>query len=248
MGKILVKGFSNQSEDKKAWNLTDNRFVCILDIMGFKDMVIRNSHDSIYEMLNDLSKYRSDLENPNVPDGYDPNSIKTVSFSDTIAIFTKTLDPKCFELLTYCVGWLFAKAMQDGIAMKGAISCGKMSINISRQIFFGQPLIDAHLLHEETAYYGIVIHDSVERYINSTATQLKPHVIERYIDCPVPLKSGIISHLILDWADWLMDSIPTKKEKIKLALEVLKKQRERTSGPPRKYIDNTLKVITHICN
>jgi hypothetical protein len=247
MGKISAKVFSNLIEDKKAWNLTDNRFVCILDIMGFKDMVMRNPHDTIYEMLNDLSKYRSDLENPNVPDGYDPNSIKTVSFSDTIAIFTKTLDPKCFELLTYCVGWLFAKAMQDGIALKGAISCGKMSINMKRQIFFGQPLIDAHLLHEETAFYGVVIHDSVEKYINSNSTQLKAHVIERYTDCSVPLKSGVISHLILDWADWLKESTPTKIEKMKLAVDVLKKQRERTSGPPRKYIDNTFKVISQVC-
>ncbi len=245
MGKALAKAISSSQDDKKAWNLTDERFVCILDIMGFKDMVMRNSHDTIYEMLNSLSNYRADLENPNVPNGYDSNSIKTVSFSDTIAIFTKKLDPKCFELMTYCVGWLFAKAMQDGIAMKGSISCGKMSINMSRQIFFGQPLIDAYLLQEETAFYGLVVHDSVEKYMNSNT--LKQNITERYIDCEVPLKSGLIKHLILDWTDWLKEYLPTKVEKMNLAIEVLKKQRERTSGAPRKYIDNTLNVIKQTC-
>jgi len=46
-----------KTTNKKPWNLTDKRFVCFLDIMGFKDLVMRNSHDEIYKMLNELSKH-----------------------------------------------------------------------------------------------------------------------------------------------------------------------------------------------
>ncbi|MGJ1212947.1 hypothetical protein [Sphingobacterium multivorum] len=97
-------------KQKNNWNPTDNRFVCFLDIMGFKDLVMRNSHKEIYDLLLDLSKNRESLEDINfLPKGYDLDSLKTVSFSDSIVIFTKTDSVKCFELLSLSVSWLFAK-------------------------------------------------------------------------------------------------------------------------------------------
>ena len=176
MGRETAKALSGikldeNLEKKKPWNPTDKRFVCFLDIMGFKDLVMRNSHDEIYEMLMELSKHRTSLESKNLPSKY-ADSLKTVSFSDSIVVFTKDDSIASFDLLTIAVSWLFAKAMEDGIPMKGAISCGEMSINITRQIFFGQPLIDAYLLEEDVAFYGIVVHNTVETV---SYTHLRAH-------------------------------------------------------------------------
>ena len=96
---------------KDNWNVTEKRFVCFLDIMGFKDMVMRNSHNEIYQMLEDLAKKRNTLDTTKV-DRYEQNLMKTVSFSDTIVIFTKTDSKECLELLTFAVSWLFAKAIE----------------------------------------------------------------------------------------------------------------------------------------
>ena len=52
----------NQSENKK-WLPTDDRFVVFIDIMGFKDLVARNTHDYIYNMLSDISVSRMSIEN-----------------------------------------------------------------------------------------------------------------------------------------------------------------------------------------
>ena len=233
----------SKKNKKKPWYPTDKRFICFLDIMGFKDMVMRNSHEEIYDLLTELSKHRNSLENTNLPEKYDPDSLKTVSFSDTIVVFTKDDSVECLELLTLSVSWLFAKAMEGGIPMKGAISLGEMSINIARQIFFGQPLIDAYLLEEDVAFYGIVIHNTVEKFLNENP--LNDVFKKRYVECLTPLKSGKINHLILDWVIALDDdeiNIPVKD----LSLSLMKKQRERTSGSPRKYIDNTIEVINQI--
>lgn len=229
---------------KTSWNVTENRFVCYLDIMGFKDMVMRNSHEEIYQILDKLAKQRSTLDNPDIK-YYERDSLKTVSFSDSIVIFTKKDSIECLELVTFAVSWLFAKAIEKEIPIKGAIACGKMSVNISKQIFFGQPLIDAYLLQEDVAFYGLVLHDSAEKKLNEFYENLVGN--EKYHDCYVSLKSGKIKHFILDW----VGSINFENEKVKAketALSLMKKHREKTSGGPRKYIDNTIEIINNIYN
>lgn len=231
-----------ENKKKTPWSITTNRFVCFLDIMGFKDMVMRNSHKDIYDILQEFSKDRETLENvKSLPKHFEADSLKTVSFSDSIVVFTKSDSLKCFELLSMSVSWLFATALSKGIPLKGAIALGEMSINSSRQIFFGQPLIDAYLLEEDVAFYGIVIHNTVEKFYNLNFKDLNPVVSERYKECMTPLKSGKISHKILDWVLSLEkeSELEFKNE----ALLLMKKQREKTSGGPRKYIDNTIDVI-----
>lgn len=231
-----------KTQTKKSWNVTDKRFVCFLDIMGFKDMVMRNSHENIYKMLEEFSKHRATLESKNLPSEYEPESMKTVSFSDSIVIFTKNDSTKCLKLLTIAVSWLFGKAMEAGIPLKGAIAHGDMSVNITRQIFFGQPLIDAYLLEEDLFFYGIIIHNTLEKFLNQNA---EPFVgRNRYVDCLVPFKSGKINHYILDWVT-VIDG-ENEFEKKNEAFKLMKIQREQTSGGPRKYIDNTIDIITQI--
>ncbi len=232
-------------ERKESWSVTENRFVCFLDIMGFKDMVMRNSHKHIYELLYKFSKQRETLDKARVfPEGYEIDSLKTVSFSDSIVIFTKTDSIKCFELLTLSVSWLFAKAMEAGIAMKGAVAHGETSFNESRQIFFGQTIIDAYLLEEDAAFYGILVHDTCEKYISDNEKLVSPFVREKYIDCKPILKSGKISHLILDWTASFekADRLDFKDN----AILLMRNQRMRTSGSPRRYIDNTVDVVNQL--
>jgi hypothetical protein len=237
---------SKTNKSKKPWSTTSKRFVCFLDIMGFKDMVMRNSHKEIYDLLTKLSKHRNSLENAKkLPEQYDSDSLKTVSFSDSIVVFTKDDRPECFEIMTLAVSWLFAQSLRDGIPMKGAIAFGEISVNISSQIFFGQPLIDAYLLEEEVNYYGITVHNTVENYF--TEYKINENVKEHYIDFLTPLKSGRINHLNLNWISSL--NLSNEKQKIdekQEALDLMVKQRRKTSGYPRKYIDNTSEVINLI--
>ena len=235
---------NNSDTNKKPWSLTTKRFVCYLDIMGFKDMVMRNPHDKIYKMLDDLSKKRDSIDNArHLPEEYEIDSLKTVSFSDSIVIFTKNDTKECLELLTRATSWLFANAIESCIPLKGTISHGELSVNKSRQIFFGQPLIDAYLLEEEVEFYGIVIHNTVEKILNELNSSLIS--IDKYKDCDVTLKSGKIRHYILDWVSKINTNNGSQSKKEEF-LSLMKKQREQTVGKPRKYIDNTIYVFNQI--
>ena len=72
------------------WLPTDKRFVAFIDVLGFRDLVMRNSHSHIYDLLSEISKLRSLIDNwKDRSDGrYTNAELYTVSFSDSIVVFS----------------------------------------------------------------------------------------------------------------------------------------------------------------
>jgi len=152
------------------WSTSDMRFVAYLDILGFKDMVMRNPHSVIYDLLSKISKQRESLDNVQSKDFFSEKfqdaGIYSVSFSDSIMLFSKKDTPEDLKFFIFSVLWIFTKALESSVPIKGAIAHGQISINKSQQIYFGQPIIDAYLLEEELKYMGIVAHNTIDKYIN----------------------------------------------------------------------------------
>lgn len=46
----------------KNWVTTAKRFVVFLDIMGFKDLVYRNPHKTVYEKLEFISQIKNRID------------------------------------------------------------------------------------------------------------------------------------------------------------------------------------------
>lgn len=223
------------------WVVTAKRFVVFIDIMGFKDYVSRHSHQEVYDMMASLSatteSIESYLQQEKVKVKYDNKKIYTASFSDSIILFSEDDTQKSFDLITMAACFIFAEAIPALIPLKGAMAHGMTSVDKGKQIYFGQSLIDAFLLQEEVNYYGIVLHNSVERHL--AALDSIPG--RRYLDIKTPLKSGSIHHTNLNW----FYTLPIKsKDKIDIAFKsAIKKLKTITSGAPRKYIDNTEDVF-----
>ena len=118
-----------------------------------------------------------------------------------------------FELLMY--------STEKRIAFKGAISKGNLTADSGKQLYFGQPLIDAYLLSEEILMYGVIIHHTVEKDIDSHSVL--------FVNKKVPLRTGQSYHYIINWFE--------NKGRAQNALNII---REDVSGSPRRYIDNTL--------
>ena len=223
-------------EDKKPWEVTCNRFVAFLDIMGFKDMVMRKTHEEVYTVLNGFSKMSEQIER-----------IKPISdlvyitkFSDSIVIFSKDNDVKTFSNFIAIVNIIFAEALIREVPIKGGIAHGKISVNKSGAIFFGQPIIDAYLLEEDVHHYGIACHSTIDSYIDkSIVTDYS--LFNLYLDKAI-LKSGNITHLMCDWYNnttSFIDMFPDKSTGIN---GIIKKLYLGVSGSPRRYIDNTLEM------
>ncbi len=237
---------------KTNWIPTDKRFVAFFDILGFKDMVMRFSHNEIYSKLSEISKTKKWLENlansSDVEDEVGNGDIYTVSFSDSFVIFSKTDDAENFKFFLVAIRWFFAKAIDNNIPLKGGIAHGEISINKSEQIYFGQPIIDAYLIEEDVNYLGIASHYTIDKYISENYNSLPMNFIDKVVfDCPTPLKSGKIDHKNIDWFIMLsvLDSMKdkSKNEKTDAIKNVITSFRLTSSGSPRRYVDNTLDVL-----
>lgn len=232
---------------KQSWQKTGKRFITFLDIMGFKDLVMRTPHAEVYNKLNYLSGIRTLLDQLNGElDGYYLDSeIMTISFSDSIILISKTDTRACFDLITFASGLLFFNAIEKNIPLKGAISYGELSVNRSKQIYFGQPLIDSYILHDELKYYGIVAHHSIEKYINDNHGNLITE--ELYLECSTPFKSGTITHKNINWLSHHVGPASSDESEIdSIFRERMKNLKTGVSGEPRIYVDNTIKVFENV--
>lgn len=97
------------------WKPTDTRFVAFLDILGFKGLVLRNSHETVYQLLHQISIAKQAIEELiNEDDEFElagDAGINIVRFSDSIGIFSKKDDKENFKMFTECVNIIFAKAI-----------------------------------------------------------------------------------------------------------------------------------------
>jgi hypothetical protein len=238
--------------ENSRWKVTDNRFVVFLDILGFKDLVMRSSHAEIYKLLNYITDKKKIIEEVKDADELEKSDIEffSVTFSDSIVIFSKNDSFLHFDIISSITGYFFSKLIEKSIPIKGAIAHGVISINKSSQIFFGQPIIDAYLLEEDLNYMGIVAHNSIDEYISKIASKESKLIADfNFLDVPTPFKFGKLSHLNLDWFRHMPDSYSDYLKDMKYSefiISIIRKFKNQVSGSSRKYVDNTIQVIEEV--
>lgn len=219
----------------ESWLPTCNRFVAFLDIMGFKDMVARKNHEEVLELLEKLAQVeevKSKIQNLD-------ERVDIFKFSDSILILSDDDSIETCKSFITVVRTVFYRAIELGLPLKGSIAYGKMTFNKNKNIVFGQPLIDAYLLEEELAYYGVISHNSFDAY---RAKYPEENYIQgTFILKKTPFKSCEVIHNNLDW--FAISRIGILKKSLKETLDDLYLT---VSGAPRKYIDNTIKICEEL--
>lgn len=207
------------------------RFVAFLDIMGFKDLVGRNTHDFVLEKLTEISKLieriRITNEKEEVKLKYNKAELIPFIFSDSIVIFTNNSTQESVKLLLYACSFILNNSIEIHLPLKGAVAYGEITIDKAKSIFFGQPLIDAYLLQDELKYYGLILHNSVDKCLYDEKFDLNTHLFRNI----TPTKSGQIVYNNLKIYD--KDT----------SLGNLYKLYNHVSGAPRIYVDNTIDMF-----
>ncbi len=214
----------------EPWKIDNVRFIGFMDIMGFKDLVARKSHEDVKYMLNTMVSLNKSLESVfgkprvKVEDREKLESrIRSVTQDDSLEDFIQ---------ISFALSIFQEASLQRGAPTKGAISLGMLTADFDNSIFFGQPLIDAYLLQDQLKYYGIVADNKVEEYIIDKNRKLipnEPKVDRAFIKLKTPFKSGSVMHYNLH-----LDSVSAEQ------LEDLYKS---VSGEPRRYVDNTIEMF-----
>ena len=215
-----------------SWQEDKDRLILYADIMGFKDTIFSTSHNDLKKRL---IKFRQSFENKIKP-LRDGDYIRFVQFSDSIIIVVNGTDSKMVNLVTKAGIILMHEALKLKFPIKGVISQGRFTYDERNELYFGRPLVNAALLHDDLYYYGIAVHHSAENIIKKNIT----------IDCPysnssINLKKGKTSHYHLLWNMISINLTPgdiTSK-----ALLWLENIQETVSGSPRIYIDNTITIL-----
>ena len=122
--------------------ITVERFVAFLDIMGFKDKVARHNHDEILQDLRGISDFLSQ-QHPK------EQGINYAMFSDSLLFYTDNNSKEQLKSLCNIVKELLIYATDIKIPFKCPISKGILTADSKKQLYFGQPLIDAYLIGEE---------------------------------------------------------------------------------------------------
>lgn len=211
------------------WQNTTNRFVAFFDIMGFKDLVFRTDHEKVLELMEHLHASLSLIEKFYQEEKRETR-IRGVLFSDSILFVSSDDSKNSLEEIIFIAEWVLKKSFESGIPIKGSIAVGKQTADFDKSIHFGVPIIDAFMLQDELLFYGVVIHDSVEKAY--TTQDLKEKLLIRY---KAPFKSGRISHYVVDWRGYFKEDSHSANW-----LPVFEALYKKVSGPPRIYVDNTI--------
>lgn len=213
-------------EPEKPWTITTNRYVAYIDIMGFKDMVSREHHGKIYNMMLNIDKSVQRITNIDWVGGETSKLIKTTNYSDSIIIYSKDSSLNSLDSFIYTVSAFTNVLLANVIPHKGAVAFGMMTFDSVNSIFFGQPLIDAYLLQEELEFYGIIAHATIENEIEIKKKDKLKLFIEDY-SCN--LKKGNSLHLTI----FPMNLVATDPKNQGLSDELFascKEMRFKTSG------------------
>lgn len=225
------------------WPSTCKRFVVYMDIMGFQDMVFRNTHSEVLEKMEIFRIPINKIKNEAIDQlkgrksgwkVFENTVVRPVIFSDSVLLFSSDDSLGSAENIIWSVQSIIDHALEKGIPIKGAIAFGEQTADFKKSLYFGRPLIDAWELQKETNFYGIVLHHTIEKHLveKEWMRKLDGTDILKY---PTPLKSGVVTHYVVNWLE-------SQKVAGKVK-ESLPRLYSGVSGSARLYVDNTMKFV-----
>lgn len=140
------------AKETHEWNENSDHIVLFMDIMGFKDRVMRMGHKELLEKMIEF-KEKNDRLKPLLQDK-NGELLRMVQFSDSIIIASLDDSKSALNKIVKAGVVLMQNALETGFALKGAIAKGPLTFDSGSGIYFGRSIIDAYLLEEELKFYG----------------------------------------------------------------------------------------------
>lgn len=213
------------------WPVAVSRFVSFIDIMGFRSLLtdrfspeqlyafMTKMHDEAREAERIARKLHTNGEGVTltgiiVPPG--PVLVRIAQFSDSILVVTRDDGDVCSLAVQLAATKLFFFFLEHGVPVRGAIARGHVTADFKRSIFFGQSIVDAYLLEERQAWYGIAEHESCQDERLEGVPQIEPGF--RSITWPyaVPVKDPPGTRMELAALNWpsLFESSSQMEERL----------------------------------
>lgn len=134
-------------------------YVAFLDVLGFKDMVMKQNDNKLVTYFNEVNNVIDELKRIDRK-----KDIGYIVISDSIILTVeKVLDPekniKILRQICIAVSKIQKRLALNDIWIRGAISSGKTYFDQNNNQIVGPAYIDSYLLENELAIYPRVILD-----------------------------------------------------------------------------------------
>ena len=220
--------------------LPQNRFVAMLDIMGFKKIVENEATSevaAIFRQIYDRIKEKRYTDNLHI-----------THFSDTILIVSKDDSVESFEGVVNTAASFENMMIANGYAINGCISYGGVTTESGNS--FGEPLANAHIQQEELFFYGITLDEKAEKKYEELARQ---HVLfsngygpfstpDMIVWMKVPTKkTGWTDKYVVNWMDVFSMEINASNKPLTYdeQIPIIRKYIEKLYT---KYVDNEIEA------
>lgn len=216
-----------------------NCYVACLDIAGFKKMVENDEDELLYSFFEEAKKEKQSFQQC-------CNS-EIVMFSDSIFIITKDMSEDSYEDAVYS-SLIFCKvALDRGIPINGAISCGEM-VYKDHEMCFGKAIIDAHKLQEELFSYSVILSENVikQRKTPEIINPNFPHT--PIIETKIYLKDSKNDRLCIEENRYVLNIGEIFTDYKLPYVEQIPKMREVIQGLWNKHKSNNLRINQYVMN
>lgn len=115
------------AKETHEWNENSDHIVLFMDIMGFKDRVMRMGHKELLEKMIEF-KEKNDRLKPLLQDK-NGELLRMVQFSDSIIIASLDDSKSALNKIVKAGVVLMQNAIETGFALKGAIAKGPLTFD-----------------------------------------------------------------------------------------------------------------------
>ena len=177
---------------KEVIAVSEYRAVAFLDILGFRDLLSKNSADEIAEkysrVINMAKSFNKDL----LPDSKEPRLFTSNAkddrwciskiFSDSIILVAHDdKEESCLRLLIY-VWRLLQACLSAQMPFRGGIAFDEIFVDEIKEIFLGRALTKAYELEGSQEWIGAAIHGDLEKaYPNIFNDATRPYLKNIFI-------------------------------------------------------------------
>lgn len=194
--------------------MISDRYIAIMDILGFREMVRKQPLPEIVRIIEQLfDEIAGELSSSWAYREKDLKIVQGVAkvgkahFSDTLILWTCPLNG-CNKIqrdaeesnFFWCVTKIMLQSFLIGLPLRVGIGFGESYIDEATKTILGQAVIDAYLVESAQEWIGGALHPNcpVETLLDGTKD------IDTIVRYPVPVKAGI--EMNLEWAlDWTED-------------------------------------------
>lgn len=129
-----------------------NRWFCYFDLLGFSNLVHSSSINRVIRTYGEVLDEIEKIAGPNKKGG-----VYYSWFSDTFIMYSRGPSPEEFVRLEQAGRLFFQKLIMKKVAVRGALTFGKLYSHLRRNVFVGPALIDAYKYGECQNWLGFLL-------------------------------------------------------------------------------------------